>query len=138
MVVEAKDGQNNVATKTYSVTTTGVSKRYEYDANGNLRYEKLPNGSVVREYRWDQQNRLVRVLEGAHESVYEYDGESHRTRIKELVSSSETKNETFVWWVQDLSEAGVEWVDGKPELLRGRISKRGLPTTSTRGITSEA
>lgn len=47
--------------------------------------------------RWDQQNRLVRVLEGAHESVYEYDGESHRTRIKELTSSVETKNETFVW-----------------------------------------
>lgn len=47
--------------------------------------------------RWDQQNRLVRVLEGSHESVYEYDGASHRTRIKELVSSVETKNETFVW-----------------------------------------
>lgn len=45
----------------------------------------------------DQQNRLVRVLEGTHESVYEYDGESHRTRIKELVSSVETKNGTFVW-----------------------------------------
>ena len=39
----------------------------------------------------------MRVLEGTHESVYEYDGESHRTRIKELTSSVETKNETFVW-----------------------------------------
>lgn len=47
--------------------------------------------------RWDQQNRLVRVLEGTHESVYEYDGESYRIRIKELTSSVETKNETFVW-----------------------------------------
>lgn len=45
----------------------------------------------------DQQNRLVRFLQGAHESVYEYDGESHRVRIKELTSSVETKNETFVW-----------------------------------------
>jgi RHS repeat-associated protein len=79
------------------VSATGSSKTFEYDANGNLRYEKQPNGTVTREYRWDQQNRLVRVLEGTHESVYEYDGESHRTRIKELVSSSETKNETFVW-----------------------------------------
>ena len=67
------------------------------NATGNLRYEKLPNNTVVREYRWDQQNRLVRVLEGTHESVYEYDGESHRVRIKELTSSVETKNETFVW-----------------------------------------
>jgi RHS repeat-associated protein len=97
VVVEAKDGRNNVATKTYAVTTTGTSKNYEYDANGNLRYEKLPNNSVVREYRWDQQNRLVRMLAGTHESVYEYDGASHRVRIKELTSSVETKNETFIW-----------------------------------------
>ncbi|MBX3203340.1 MAG: RHS repeat protein [Labilithrix sp.] len=97
VVVEARDGQNNVATETYSVPTTGTSKTYEYDANGNLRYERLPGGSVVKEYRWDQQNRLVRMLEGTHESVYEYDGESRRVRIKELTSSVETKNETFVW-----------------------------------------
>jgi RHS repeat-associated protein len=32
-----------------------------------------------------------------HESVYEYDGESHRGRIKELENGVETKNETFVW-----------------------------------------
>ena len=97
VTVQATDGNNNVATKNYSVTTTGDSKTFEYDANGNLRYERLPNSTVVREYRWDQQNRLVRVLEGTHESVYEYDGESRRVRIKELESSVETKNETFVW-----------------------------------------
>src|SRR5262249_25281050 len=83
VVVEAKDGQNNVATKTFSVTTTGTSKSYEYDANGNLRYEKQPNGSVIREYRWDQQNRLVKELHGTHESAYEYDGASRRWRITE-------------------------------------------------------
>jgi len=97
VTIEARDGNDNVATKTYSVTTTGTSKTYEYDANGNLRYEKLPGGTVVREYRWDQQNRLVRMLQGTHESLYEYDGESRRVRIKELTSSVESKNETFVW-----------------------------------------
>jgi hypothetical protein len=55
----------------YSVTTTGTSKIYEYYGNGNLRYEKQPNGTVIREYRWDQRNRLVRMLAGTHESVYE-------------------------------------------------------------------
>lgn len=97
VVVEAKDGQNNVATKTYGVPTTGVAKTFEYDANGNLRFEKQANGTVIREYRWDQENRLVRMLAGAHESSYEYDGESRRVRIKELENSVETKNETFVW-----------------------------------------
>jgi RHS repeat-associated protein len=51
----------------------------------------------VTSNRWDQQNRLVRELHGTHESVYEYDGESHRVRIKELENSVETKNESFVW-----------------------------------------
>jgi RHS repeat-associated protein len=97
VVVEAKDGQNNTSTKTYSVTTTGTSKKYEYDANGNLRYEKQPDNTVVREYRWDQQNRLVRAIIGTHESVYSYDGESRRVRIQELENSVQTKDETFVW-----------------------------------------
>lgn len=97
VTVEATDGQNNVATKSYSVTTSGDSKKYEYDGNGNLRYEKQPNGTVLKEYRWDQQNRLVKELHGTHESVYEYDGESRRVRIKELENSVETKNETFIW-----------------------------------------
>ncbi|MBX3210756.1 MAG: hypothetical protein KF850_01850 [Labilithrix sp.] len=39
----------------------------------------------------------MRMLAGTHESVYEYDGESRRVRVKELTSSVETKNETFVW-----------------------------------------
>jgi hypothetical protein len=51
VVVEAKDGQNNVATKTYSVTTTGDAKKYEYDAAGNLRYEKQPNGTGADLFR---------------------------------------------------------------------------------------
>ena len=89
--------QNNTATKTYAVNTTGASKKYEYDGNGNLRFEKQPNGTVIREYRWDQQNRLVRELHGTHQSVYEYDGESKRVRIKELENSVQTKDETFVW-----------------------------------------
>jgi YD repeat-containing protein len=94
VVVEARDGNNNVATKTYSVTTTGTSKKYEYDANGNLRYEKQPNGTVIREYRWDQRDRLVRMLSGTHQSVYEYDGQSRRIRITENENSVQTKQET--------------------------------------------
>lgn len=92
VVVEARDGNNNFATQTYSVTTT-----YEYDANGNLRYEKQPNGTVTREYRWDQQNRLVRMLAGVHESVCDYDRQSRRVRITEKESGVQTKQETFIW-----------------------------------------
>jgi RHS repeat-associated protein len=97
VVVQARDGNDNVATKTYSVTTTGTSKSFEYDANGNLRYEKQPNGNVLREYRWDQQNRLVRMLSGTHESLYDYDGQSRRVRITEKENNVQTKQDTFIW-----------------------------------------
>lgn len=97
VVVQARDGNDNVATKTYSVTTTGTAKKFEYDASGNLRYEKQPNGTVVREYRWDQQNRLVRMLSGAHESLYDSDGQSRRVRITEKENNVQTKQETFIW-----------------------------------------
>ncbi len=97
VVVEAKDGQNNTSTKTYSVATTGTSEKYEYDATGNLRFVKQPSGTVIREYRWDQQNRLVKELHGTHESAYEYDGASRRVRITEKENGTQTKQETFVW-----------------------------------------
>src|SRR5262249_31685836 len=86
VVVQAKDGRNNRATKKYSVTTTGTSQIIEYDANGKLRYEKQPNGTVIREYQWDQQNRLVKAIIGTHESDYDYDGASRRWRITEKES----------------------------------------------------
>ena len=46
VVVEAKDGQNNTTTKTYSVTTNGTSKRYEYDV-------KIPRFRGHPEWRED-------------------------------------------------------------------------------------
>jgi YD repeat-containing protein len=129
VVVQAKDGQNNTATKSYSVTTTGTQKTFEYDANGNLRYEKQPNGTVIREYRWDQQNRLVRALEGTHESVYEYDGNSRRVRIKELTSSVETKNETFIWSsATNLSSAARP--SSAPSLLESRWLATRAPSST--------
>ena len=45
----ARDGRNNLSTKSYSVTTTGTNKHFEYDANGNLRYEKDGSGTVLTE-----------------------------------------------------------------------------------------
>jgi len=97
VTVQAVDGRGNTRTNNYLVTATGTTATFEYDADGNLRFERSPAGAVTREYRWDAQDRLVRVIQGSHESVFEYDGESRRTRIRELVSGAETKNEVFIW-----------------------------------------
>jgi RHS repeat-associated protein len=95
--VQAKDGRNNTSTKNYSVSSSGAAKAFEYDGNGNLRFERQPGGAVIREYQWDQQNRLVKLIAGANESQFEYDGESRRTRIRELTNGTQTKDERFVW-----------------------------------------
>ncbi|MFY0571296.1 RHS repeat-associated core domain-containing protein [Archangium lansingense] len=97
IVVTATDGNNNSASQTYQVTAEGTTALYEYDANGNLRFERDPGGAVRKEYRWDQENRLVRILEGAHESVFEYDGSSRRVRISKLENGAVTQSHTFVW-----------------------------------------
>ena len=97
VVVQATDGRNNTSTKSYSITTTGTSKTYDYDAKGNLRHEKQPDGTVIREYRWDQQNRLVKALIGTQQPDYLYDVPSRRALIQEFESGTQTKQETFVW-----------------------------------------
>ncbi len=97
IVVEATDGRNNTSTQSYSVTTAGTTKSFEYDGNGNLRFEKQPDGIVTNEFQWDQRNRLVKVIVGTHESDYEYDGESRRFRITQNESGVETSQEVFVW-----------------------------------------
>src|SRR5262245_60487232 len=62
--VEAIDGNSNTRTHNYSVTAAGVSTLYEHDDDGDLRYEREPNQTVRREFRWDQENRLVRIIDG--------------------------------------------------------------------------
>jgi len=101
VVVEATNGDGTVATKTYRVTTTGTTTLYEYDPNGNLRFERDAAGVVQREYRWDQENRLVALLEGTKESQYTYNGKSQRVRIRKLDGGVEQSNHEYVWCHED-------------------------------------
>ncbi|MFO0726730.1 MAG: RHS repeat-associated core domain-containing protein [Myxococcota bacterium] len=97
VTVQAVDGRGNTRTNHYGVTTTGTAALYEYDGDGNLRFEKTAAGVTTREYRWDAQDRLVRIVQGTHESVFDYDGQSRRVRIRELDSSVETSNKVYLW-----------------------------------------
>ncbi len=97
VTVEAVDGNGNTATRSYVVTAGGVTTRYEYDENGNLRFERAADGSARREYRWDQANRLLALVQGSHESRFAYDGLSRRVGIRELEKGSEVSSSTFVW-----------------------------------------
>lgn len=89
VTIEATDGNNNTATQSYSVNAGGVQKTLEYDLNGNLRYEKNASGTVLREFQWDAKNRLVKLIDGTHETQFVYDGFDCRVRILETDNAVE-------------------------------------------------
>lgn len=51
---------------------------YRYDANGNLLETRADRPSSVREYEWDEENRLKVVLENGYLSRYTYDANGER------------------------------------------------------------
>jgi len=97
VTVEATDGNANVTTQSYSVTVGGVEKTLEYDLNGNLRFEKDASGAVLREFQWDAKNRLLKIIDGTHETEFVYDGMDRRARIIERENGVEQSNHVYVW-----------------------------------------
>ena len=97
VTIEATDGNNNTATQSFSVTTSGVQLQLEYDLNGNLRYERDASGTVLREFQWDAKNRLVKIIDGIKESEFVYDGQDRRVRIIERDNSVEQSNKVYIW-----------------------------------------
>ena len=96
--VRAEDASGNISPiKNYELTLPSVAKTYEYDLNGNLRFERDYLGAVLREFRWDAQNRLTHVIQGTNETEFEYDGLDRRIRMIERVSGVEQSNEVYLW-----------------------------------------
>lgn len=104
VVVTAEDGSSNSASKTYLVTRTGTTTLYEYDVNGNLRYEREPNETVRRQFAWDQLRRLVELRYGARRTTIAYDGLSRRTQTIEYDGEFEDTNQTAVWCGREICE----------------------------------
>jgi RHS repeat-associated protein len=97
VTIAATDGSGNIRTQTYQLTTTATATVYEYDTNGNLRFEREPNGAVRREFRWDQADRLLEIIVGSHESEFEYDGNSRRVRSKEFENGALVRDISLLW-----------------------------------------
>jgi len=117
--ISAIDGEENASNAVYEVTTTGTATLYSYDANGNLRFEREPNEDVRREFQWDQAKRLVRIIDGEHESVLEYDGLSRRVRIRELEGEVEISERIFIWCGANICQARTGTVVERNYFERG-------------------
>jgi RHS repeat-associated protein len=97
ITIVATDGNSNTRTDSYLLTSTGTTTLFEFDSAGNIRYEREPNAAVRREYQWDQSNRLRRIIEGADEIAFDYDGEHMRVGVRESQSGVEIRSDSFVW-----------------------------------------
>lgn len=87
VAVTATDPSGNSRTNSYQVESTGSTKSFTYDANGNL------TGDGSRTSEWDARNQLVAVNVGAHRSEFSYDGRSAASEWlkRKTASSSPTR-----------------------------------------------
>ena len=51
----------------------------------------------MREFKWDAKNRLVKLIDGTHETEFVYDGFDRRVRIIEKESRVEQSNHVYLW-----------------------------------------
>lgn len=85
-------GSGNTTTKTYSGSIAAYTTRsLSYDPNGNT---LAPSGKT---YKFDAQDRLVKVIDGAITTTTYYDGFSLRSRVVEQNGTTVTKDQRFVW-----------------------------------------
>jgi RHS repeat-associated protein len=98
LTVVATDSSGNSRTQIYDVDSTGATKSFSYDANGNM----TSDGS--RTFEWDAENRLVAVIIGTHRSEFTYDGQSRRVRIVEKDSGVTIRDASMFWTNRELIE----------------------------------
>jgi YD repeat-containing protein len=65
--------------------------------NGNLRFQRSPDGTVLQAYQWDAKNRLVKILEGTQETEFAYDGKDRRVLKIERTHGSEISRTHYIW-----------------------------------------
>jgi RHS repeat-associated protein len=96
--VTATDPSGNSTTNTYEVTSSGPSKTFTYDANGNL------TSDGTRTFEWDARNQLVAVTVGTHRSEFTYDGLQRRVRIVEKENGVTQSDAKVVWCEKQICE----------------------------------
>ncbi len=98
--------------------TSDGTYRYAYDAEGNLIARTHIVGGAMREFSWDQRNRLIRVIDrpnsgGAPSRVVEYTYDAMNRRIASKVDKTPTDavDGTVTFFVYDGSDVFAELTD---------------------------
>jgi RHS repeat-associated protein len=99
VTITAVDGNGNTTTDTYQVTSSGASKTFTYDANGNLTTDG------TRTFEWDARNQLVAATLDTHRTEFTYDGLQRRARELEIENSVVQSDTRLVWCELVICEA---------------------------------
>jgi RHS repeat-associated protein len=96
--ITAVDPSGNATSNQYRVDSSGTTKSFTHDANGN----RTSDG--VRTFEWDSENQLVAINAATHRTEFTYDGLRRRTRIVELENSVVVSDQRFIWDATELAE----------------------------------
>jgi RHS repeat-associated protein len=91
VAIVATDASANSTTNEYQVESSGSTKTFTYDANGNL----TSDGS--RTFEWDAKNRLTAVVVGNQRTELTYDGSSKFTHVVDKDGAIIVTDRSFVW-----------------------------------------
>ena len=103
--ITATDGSANSATEVYYVDSTGATKTFAFDANGNL------TSDGTRTFEWDARNQLVGVIQGNTRNETSYDGLRRATRTTRHVNELLQDDARIVWCdVEECEQRGGDGV----------------------------
>ncbi len=118
------DAANQLLSATVSSNASVLKTfAYNYDLSGNRVLEQIDGTSQAATYNalnqltssgsdssspatheWDAEDRLTAINAGNQRSEFIYDGDGHRTGIRELVNGSEVSNRQFIWCDETICE----------------------------------
>jgi RHS repeat-associated protein len=99
--ITARDADGNAATQHFQLASSGATKTFTYDANGNL------TSDGTRTFEWDARNQLVAITNGTHRSEFAYDAYQRRVRIVEKENGATESDTNFVWCGRDICEERI-------------------------------
>ena len=76
-----------------------IEHLYDYDANGSLIVERLPDGTVHRRHEYNAETRLIAVRDGAGELIAEYQYDPFGRRIRSTIYDPPGQSPQIIWKV---------------------------------------
>lgn len=112
------------------VATNSVQTQYYYNTLNQIAGSSATLPNVT--YKWDAENRLVAINNGANSSRFSYDGLGRRVEIEEMTNGVVMTNNYYLWCGNDICEAR----DGTGANVLRRLYGQGESLVGLAGATN--